>query len=132
MNSILENSHLNVWIVDPLTDTRTYCGRTSIPLIIFKDEKAQIILREIIAETGQSELEDVLLADIQIIIRYVSVGRRDLWENSIPYFTFKNCTIIRTWIPKLVASQMCDASAVIYFAEIESYNYSFQSTEEME
>ena len=132
MNSVLENSHLNVWIIDPLTDTQTYCGRTSMPLVIFENSKAQILLKEIITETGQSELEDALLNNIQIIIRYVSVGRPDLWENGVPYFTFKNCTIIRTWIPKLVASQMCDASAVIYFAEIESYNYSFQSTEEME
>ena len=127
---MLENSHLNVWITNPYDDVRTYCIRTSIPLIVFEDEKAQIILRETVAKTGQSDLKDLLHDNIQIVVRYVKVGRRDLWENGIPYFTFGKCTIIRTWIPNLVVSQAYDANVVEHFAEIESYQYSWKTAEE--
>ncbi len=127
---MLENNHLNVWITNPHTNIRRYCARTMMPLVLYKDGYVQVILKEIIAETGQSDLKDVLFDNVQIDVRYVSVGRRDMWENGISYFTFKHCTILHTWIPNLVAMGNQDASIVEYFAEIESCGYSWKTTEE--
>ncbi len=128
LNEILGNYYLSIWITNPYDEAQRYCARTMIPLAVFRNGKAEIILKELIAETGQSDLKDVLFDNVQINVRHVSVGRRDVWKNGVPYLTFKQCTILHTWMPNLVAMGNQDISVVEYFAEIESYDYSWKTT----
>lgn len=120
---MIQNEYLRVWF---LHDTNImYCSSVGIFRVMFAGGKARIILKEVLHK-DHSDLLDTFVDGTQIAVMYAEVGRPDVWEGCVPYITFTNCKVVRSWIPHLVVTRSSDGGALTYFVEVEASSYRWE------